>query len=35
MLGVMPFFEIFFYTAGVRTYGEGVMEIIKDLVMGK
>ena len=33
MLGTMPHYQIFFYTAGVFWYGRLVMEVIKDLII--
>jgi len=32
MLSLMPNFQIFFYTAGLRSYGLLIMDIIKNLL---
>ena len=32
MLGIMPNYEIYFYTAGIREYGKMVIQIIKNII---
>ena len=32
MLGVLPHFQVYFYTAGNRDYGKLIQKIIKDII---